>query len=101
MQTNPESKSGTGTFDPHLLNAFLTSGEKTISHQLMLNVKSTVFDGYSANWTDEVNSICVAQSLSFKRLEMDMLSTMVDFNKNGSVVASSYLQYSNFFNCNF
>ncbi|KAI8926392.1 WD40-repeat-containing domain protein [Entophlyctis helioformis] len=96
IQTDPEPQPARRQLNPSEIDypalvSFLARAEPAVSTQLLQNVKSTAFHGYTVKWEDEVDSISCPFTLQHAhRPDADMSCTDLAWNMTGSVVATSY-----------
>ncbi|KAI8919937.1 WD40-repeat-containing domain protein [Powellomyces hirtus] len=80
---------------------FLAKVESMVSSQLLQNISSTAFDGWSAHWEEAVTSTTLLHTLFPPvREETDMLVTDLSWNKNGSTVGVAYGRFDHDSWCN-
>ncbi|KAJ3325267.1 WD repeat-containing protein 34 [Blyttiomyces sp. JEL0837] len=72
------------------LAAFLDRAESLMSRELLRNIRSTAFEGYSVSWEEEVHEVTCLHALSHIHREPDLICTDVCWNKTGTVVAVAY-----------
>ncbi|RKO91845.1 WD40-repeat-containing domain protein [Blyttiomyces helicus] len=70
-------------YDYASLMEFLRRVENSVSVQLLHNIKSTAFDGYSVKFEEDVESIACIHTLAHGHRDPDMLCTEVAWNKTG------------------
>eukprot|EP00842_Homolaphlyctis_polyrhiza_P004856 jgi/Hompol1/5371/HPOL_001197-RA len=64
--------------------------EPMVSNQLLQNVKSTAFHGYTVNWEDTVESISCEFTLTHVNRFSETGCTALSWNKTGSTIAAAY-----------
>ncbi|TPX64758.1 hypothetical protein SpCBS45565_g05683 [Spizellomyces sp. 'palustris'] len=93
VQTDPEpikSCKLLTNYDRGSMVDFLAKVESTVSVQLLQNIKSTAFDGWSAHWEDSVNATTLQHTLSHSRRDPSMLCSDLSWNKNGITIAVAF-----------
>ncbi|KAI9094845.1 WD40-repeat-containing domain protein [Phlyctochytrium arcticum] len=95
VQTDPEPVRPfklANNYDRGTMVAFLGKVESFVSAQLLQNVRSTAFDGWSAHWEDSVTSTTLLHTLdpSSRLQTAGLLCSDLSWNKNGTTVAVAY-----------
>ncbi|ORY31504.1 WD40 repeat-like protein [Rhizoclosmatium globosum] len=72
------------------LMAFLSRTESIMSAELMKNIKSTAFDGYSVRWDDSVDTVSCLHTLSHAQREEDLSCIQIAWNKTGTMIGVAY-----------
>ncbi|KAJ3203523.1 WD repeat-containing protein 34, partial [Clydaea vesicula] len=96
VQTVPEklkSQNFLQDYNRETMLKFLSLVEPLISSQLMNNIRSSAFDGYTVNWEPEIDEISCVHTLKEKRREIDTICTDLTWNKSGSVLGVAYGRY--------
>ncbi|KAI8589714.1 WD40-repeat-containing domain protein [Geranomyces variabilis] len=83
------------TYDRGTMVEFLDKVESMVSTQLLQNITSTAFDGWSAHWEEAVTSTTLLHTLSPTPRERDaeLLVTDLTWNRTGSTVCVAYGRY--------
>ncbi|KAI9332116.1 WD40-repeat-containing domain protein [Obelidium mucronatum] len=72
------------------LVSFLSKAESLMSTELMKNIKSTAFDGYSVKWDDQIDTISCLHTLSHIQREEGLSCMQIAWNKTGSMIGAAY-----------
>jgi WD40 repeat protein len=72
------------------LQSFLNSTESIMSSQLIENVKSQAFQGYSVDWEEQVKDISLSYTLSSENVPEGFESSCIGWNSTGTTIASSF-----------
>ncbi|KAI8615886.1 WD40-repeat-containing domain protein [Chytriomyces sp. MP71] len=78
------------TYNHESLATFLGKAEPLMSTELLKNIKSTAFDGYSVRWDEEVNTVSCVHTLSHTQREEGLSCTQIAWNKTGSMIGVAY-----------
>ncbi|KAJ3158127.1 WD repeat-containing protein 34 [Geranomyces michiganensis] len=80
------------TYDRGTMVEFLSKVESMVSTQLLQNITSTAFDGWSAHWEEAVTATTLLHTLPPPARERDaeLLVTDLTWNRSGSTVCVAY-----------
>ncbi|KAJ3015170.1 WD repeat-containing protein 34 [Thoreauomyces humboldtii] len=87
-------------YDQGSMVEFLSRVESVTSNQLLDNIKSTAFDGWSAQWDESVTSTTLLHTLSATSRDPEMLVTDLSWNKTGSTVGVAFGRFDHESWCN-
>ncbi|KAJ3390778.1 WD repeat-containing protein 34 [Entophlyctis sp. JEL0112] len=71
------------------MSKFLARVEPTMSAELLNNIKSTAFDGYTVRWDDVVDTVSCLHTFTYAQKDNDTCCLQVAWNKTGSMVGAA------------
>ncbi|KAI8837982.1 WD40-repeat-containing domain protein [Chytriomyces cf. hyalinus JEL632] len=77
-------------FNHDTMSAFLSKAEPLMSSELMKNIKSTAFDGYTVRWDEQVNSVSCKHTVTHVQREEGLACTQVAWSKTGTMLGVAY-----------